>query len=219
MPDNPATLNAALDAAQRGPIDVALRINDELANAESALRDQEWTIKSLESALTASRAEVEALRKERDEAVAFASKVERAEVLFKRSVDAQLQAISEMPLGKTANENLSDSVARVLADRDRLAGEVEQARKSITVLGYSHQKAATERDTLLARLAELQADKEDSICTGFMCYNSNENQWDTGADGFIRYDDDDRLARGLVAGWEWKKVEVRPIRAARKEAK
>lgn len=81
--------------------------------------------------LTTLRAQLAEVTRERDEAEAFARKVERGEVKFAKACDENLARIAAMPLGKKLEENLSDAVARVLSERDTALTEVERLRGAL----------------------------------------------------------------------------------------
>ncbi len=64
--------------------------------------------------------EINRLTEERDRAIKFANQVEWADSRFKKVCDEQLERISKMPLDKTIHESLSESVERVLKERNEL---------------------------------------------------------------------------------------------------
>lgn len=105
-------------------------------------------------------------RAERDEAIAFATKVERGEAGFKASVDKELAAIAAMPLGKRHDECLSQTVARIVAERDtalaslaEMKRERDEANRTVINCDYrsqvehDFQLLTSQRDHALADLS------------------------------------------------------------------
>lgn len=108
--------------------------SDALAN--EVIERQVKRITELEDkVIPAFKAELVDVKRERDKAVAYATKIERGEAVFAKEVDAQMLRIAALPLDKSAHESLAAAVARVLMERDSLrtalaAAQADSARYS-----------------------------------------------------------------------------------------
>ena len=129
------------------------RIKELEASEKKAVEEKEKSdsfIKSLRVSIEADNAELQRLRESEKKAVEFATRMEREDISFAKLAGEQLKIISELPLGKGINENLSDAVKRVLEQRD----EAIKGRKACDRIIMEERAAAVATKVKVGRLQE-----------------------------------------------------------------
>lgn len=146
--------------------------------ATEALRARSWVVGEGYEAVTAVtlllahrvardlERRLEEARAERQRAEAFASRVERGEVAFAEKCDQQLAAIIKLPLGKRLDEDVSETVGRVLEERDVALERIAILESGNDGLRESLGRVLDGRDEALEVAADLAMAVRHYNCNG-----------------------------------------------------